>query len=138
MTEREREALLDFCKIEFQATYCKISLARIPEPPARRVPLMPAKREWAAIGFSGFKEALPVEDGEEHRWISQIIGQRSDGQLFTVFVTLPIDFEEPASWVMLRLAEGMDKLQKFRDCACPSPCESHPRITEPETSSLVS
>jgi hypothetical protein len=150
MTERERIALLDFCTQKFQSEYCFVGKAWI-EPPIRRVPLIPEKRSWAGIGFSGFKKAVPVEDGEEFRWISQIIGQRSDGQMFCVYCTLPIDFEPEGhgvAWVMGKITKAYDKFQTYKDCSCGtldqdeseevyrvihSPCSLHPPINETES-----
>ena len=116
MTERERIALLDFCTQKFQAEHCFVGRAQISAPPIRRVPLIPTKRSWAGIGFSGFKP-----DPGEPCWVAQINGQRSDGQMFAITMVLPADFEpegDRVKYVDAKIQEALEKFQTYKDCAC--------------------
>ena len=148
MTDSERRALLDYCTNEFQAHFCFIKSGMVSASPANpnRQPLQPAKRQWASIGFSGFKE-----DPEEQVYTSKIVGQRSDGQTFFALLPLPFDFTpegDRKEWLMRKLSNCLSLLEKFRDCSCgiighektedkdedgdfifrqiTSPCETHP------------
>jgi hypothetical protein len=150
VTERERIALLDFCTQKFQAEHCFVGRATIGAPPVRRVPLMPAKRMWASIGFSGFK--LDYSDNE---LIAVMNGQRSDGQMFAVTIPLPAEFEpegDRVEYVNAKIKEAFGELDAYKDCSCGiigyekteekdddgdylfrsicSPCEQHPVVIE--------
>lgn len=153
MTERERIALLDFCTQKFQADHCFVGRSVINPPPIKRVPLNPAKRVWAGIGFSGFKQ-----DPTEPYWVAHISGQRSDGQMFHMTIPLPADFEpdgDRVQYVDSKIKEAYGKFDSYKDCSCGiighertdekdndgdyifrpiySPCSEHPVITEPDS-----
>lgn len=161
MTERERIALLDFCTQKFQAEHCFVGRSLIEAPPIKRVPLIQKKRSWASIGFSGFKVSMPEEVSEGNlqiRWVAQIIGQRSDGQMFAVNLTVPHEFEpigDRVEYVDAVIHEALGKFESYKDCSCgiigyekteekdddgdyifrsiTSPCELHPLVTEPKS-----
>lgn len=149
MTERESLTVLDFCVQKFQADHCYVGRAKIGAPPVKRVPLLPAKRQWAGIGISPFKPASMHDGG----WIAQITGQRSDGQMF--YVNVPVSYHFNADMVNASLKESYGKLEAYKDCACGiighertegkdadgnyifrpiySPCSIHPAVIETET-----
>lgn len=140
--------MLDFCTQKFRSEHCFKAKGIIGEPPTDRVPLLPAKRAWISIRFSGFKK-----DPVEPYWVSQINGQRSDGRLFVVTSAIPEEFEpegDHVEWVMRRLRNKLRTIDEFKDCSCGiigyekteekdedgdyilrticSPCEQHPPL----------
>lgn len=125
-----------------------------PEPVHDGKPLEEASRVWLGVKWSGMKY-WQDPNSEDHGWIGQIVGQRSDGQLFYVVMSWRPDDEESDDDPMQRLRRkflnATISFNSYRDCSCGiighretgevdydgdpieevihSPCRFHPRLS---------